>query len=270
MPVSPDDISFAARLATASAEAIRPHFRAPGVIDDKGLMAGHKAGFDPVTAADRGAEQVMRALISAERPEDGIIGEEFGAEPGKSGKDWVLDPVDGTRSFITGMTCGWGTLIGLAEGGVPQYGILNQPVTGECFSGTPERAELSQNGECRVLHTRACKSLSEAVLMTTHPWECFAPAEVPLFRRIADGARMTRFSADCYAYAMVALGCVDLVIESELNAWDIAALIPIIEGAGGIITDWHGNPHPMGGQVIAAGDPALHAQVLPLLAALAA
>lgn len=267
MPVTTDDISFAARLATASAEAIRPHFRAPLTVDDKGFLATHQPGFDPVTIADKGAEQAMRALIAAERPEDGIIGEEFGTEAGKSGKDWVLDPIDGTRSFITGMMSGWGTLIALAEGGVPQYGILNQPITGERFSGTAEKAELSWNGETRVLHSRRCGALEDAVLMTTHPWECFTEEENPIFRNIADRARMTRFSADCYGYAMVALGHVDLVIESGLKPWDIAALIPIIEGAGGVVTDWQGNPHPMGGQVIAAGDPALHEKMLPLLAA---
>lgn len=264
MPVTPDDISFALKLANASAEAIRPHFRVPVHIDNKGFLASHKPGFDPVTIADKGSEQAMRRLIEKERPQDGIIGEEFGNVPGTSGKVWVLDPIDGTRSFITGLT-GWGTLIGLAEKNAPVFGILNQPVTGERFIGQDGLAVLEQDGKRRVLKTRPCGDLSQAVVMTTHPWECFTPQEAEIFRAVADKARMSRFCADCYAFAMLALGYVDVVIECGLKPWDIAALIPVIEGAGGIITDWQGRPNPMGGSVLACGDQTLHEKVLPLL-----
>lgn len=264
MSITEADLLFAHKLADAAAEAIRPHFRRP-------LDVGNKGGihFDPVTAADRGAEAAIRSILQTERPDDGIIGEEYGSEPGTSGRDWVLDPIDGTRTFISGLT-EWGTLIAMNEAGVPVLGILNQPVTNERFIGETAdgacRAHLIANGEKRVLKTRTCTTLSDAAVMTTHPWDYFTADEEARFRALAQTARMSRFGGDCFAYAMLAMGFVDLVIESGLKAWDIAALIPIVEGAGGSITDWTGQPKPNGGRVVAAATPELLAEALTYLA----
>ena len=258
MPID-DDIAFAHRLADAAAEVIRPYFRKRIEVVDKG-----EAMFDPVTAADKGAEQAIRALIKRERSHDGILGEEYGEEEGTSGRVWVIDPVDGTRAFITGQTQ-WGTLIALNEGGTPVLGILDQPVLRERFVGTADGAFLhSPEGKSR-LAVRACASLGEAVLMTTHPWSHFDEVEQAAFRRLDDGCRLTRFGGDCYAYGLLAMGFVDLVVEARLKPWDIQALIPIIEAAGGVVTDWRGQPCPQGGRVIAAGDARVHAAALKFL-----
>lgn len=259
MTVSASDIAFVHRLADAAGAAIRPFFRHPIAVADKG-----KTLFDPVTEADKGAERAIRALLKAERPADGILGEEYGAEPGTSGRTWVIDPVDGTRAFITGNTQ-WGTLIALTEE-TPVLGVFDQPVTGERFLGQPGRSVLIENGVETVLKTRACPGLADAVVMTTHPWDYFTPAEAAAFRAVAGAARLSRFGGDCYAYGLLAMGFVDLVIESGLKPWDIDALIPIVEGAGGLVTDWTGKPCPEGGRVIAASSPAVHAEALERLA----
>jgi myo-inositol-1(or 4)-monophosphatase len=259
MSIDEADIAFAHKLADAAGEVIRPYFRKRIAVIDKG-----KAVFDPVTAADKGAEAAIRALIKRERPDDGILGEEFGEEQGTSGRVWVIDPIDGTRGFITGQTQ-WGTLIALNESGAPVLGILDQPVLRERFVGTAESAFLhSREGKSR-LQARACASLGEALLMTTHPWSHFDAAEQTAFRRLADAALFTRFGGDCYAYGLLAMGFVDLVVEARLKPWDIQALIPIIEAAGGVVTDWRGAPCPEGGRVIAAGDARVHAEALKFL-----
>ena len=260
MNVTENDISFAHQLADAAGAAIRPFFRKKIVVTDKG-----KAAFDPVTEADRGAERAIRALLKAERPADGILGEEYGEQTGTSGRTWVIDPVDGTRAFITGQTQ-WGTLIALCEEDRPVLGLFDQPVTGERFLGMDGRSMLIEGGKKTTLTTRPCARLSEAVVMTTHPWEYFTPEEALAFRKVAAGARMSRFGGDCYAYGLLGMGFIDLVIESNLKPWDIDALIPIVEGAGGLVTDWQGNPCAQGGRVIAAGDRAVHAEVLKILA----
>ena len=254
------DIAFAHRLADAAGEVIRPYFRKRIDVIDKG-----KAVFDPVTAADKGAEQAIRALIKAERPNDGILGEEYGEEEGTSGRVWVIDPVDGTRGFITGTTQ-WGTLIALNEGGAPILGILDQPVLRERFVGTAGGAFLQLPAGKSRLEVRACARLGDAVLMSHHPWSHFSEDEQARFRRLCDAVQMTRFGADCYAYGLLAMGFVDLVVEARLKPWDIQALIPVIEAAGGIVTDWAGAPCPQGGCVIAAGDRRVHAEALKFLA----
>ena len=256
---TPTDIAFIHRLADAAGEAIRPYFRKQIDVIDKG-----KTGFDPVTQADKGAEQAIRALIARERPDDGILGEEFGRVEG-SGRLWVIDPIDGTRAFITGNTQ-WGTLIALNEGGKPVLGVLDQPVTHERFLGTGDAAEMHSPDGVAKLATRPCAALSEAVLMTTHPWDYFSAAEQDAFRRLSHACRLTRFGGDCYAYALVAMGFVDLVVESSLHPWDIQAIIPIVEGAGGLVTDWQGKDCAQGGRVIAAGDKRVHAAALKFLA----
>jgi histidinol phosphatase-like enzyme (inositol monophosphatase family) len=257
---STQDIAFIQRLADAAGEVIRPYFRRKIEVIDKG-----KTGFDPVTAADKGAEDAIRALIARERPQDGILGEEFGRLDGSSGRFWVIDPIDGTRAFITGNTQ-WGTLIALNEGGKPVLGLLDQPVLHERFLGTAAGSERIAPGGTTKLATRPCAALAEAAVMTTHPWDYFTAPEQDAFFRLAKAARLSRFGGDCYAYGLLALGFVDLVVESGLKPWDIQALIPIVEGAGGLVTDWQGKPCAEGGRVIAAGDKRLHAEALKYLA----
>ena len=235
---------------------IRPYFRRRLDVDDKGAAKGQD--FDPVTAADRGAEEALRAIIARERPNDAILGEEFGETPGTSGRRWVLDPVDGTRAFITGHHM-WGTLIALEEGGKRVLGIIDQPVLRERYIGYPGTAEVITPEDTTPLKTRACASLAEAIVTTTHPWSYFSDGEEDGFVRVASAARMSRFGGDCYGYALLAAGYTDLVIESDLKPWDVAALVPVVENAGGIVTDWQGVPldtMSCNYAIVAAGDAA--------------
>jgi histidinol phosphatase-like enzyme (inositol monophosphatase family) len=260
--VRKDDVAFIHRLADAAGEVIRPYFRRKIAIVDKGVGA---AMFDPVTAADKGGEEAIRALIGAERPGDGVLGEEFPEKDSTNGRIWVVDPVDGTRAFITGQTQ-WATLIALNENGSPTLGVMDQPVIRERFVGFDGHAELHAPAGVSPLATRACASLAEAVLMSTHPWSYFDTSEQERFRHLADCTLMSRFGGDCYAYGLLAMGFVDLVVEARLKPWDIQALIPIVEGAGGIITDWRGASCADGGRVVAAGDRRVHDAALKLLA----
>ena len=258
-----DDLSYrlalAERLADAARAAILPHFRAVG------LRAENKdaSGFDPVTIADRAAEAAMRVLLNAECPEDGILGEEYGVSDGTSGYTWVLDPIDGTRGFVSG-TPTWGVLIALMDDTGPVFGIIDQPYIGERFIGAPNGAWMMRGGDKKVLKCRASGGLNDAILFTTFP-EIGTAVERAAFRRVADQVRLTRYGMDCYAYALVASGQVDLVIEADLNAYDIQAPIAVIEAAGGIVTDWEGGPVHMGGRAIAAASALLHAEALELL-----
>jgi histidinol phosphatase-like enzyme (inositol monophosphatase family) len=254
-------LDFAHRLADLSGQAILPFFRRTMAVANK---AG-AAGYDPVTAADRSAERKIRKAIAAQFPGHGILGEEFGTRPGTEPYQWVIDPIDGTRAFITGSPL-WGTLIGLLEEGRPCLGVMNQPFTGERFwsHGTSARAR-APNGTIRRLKTRRRASLSETILTTTHP-DLFASAiERSAFQRLKAKARMTRYGGDCYGYCLLAAGCIDLIVESGLKPYDVVALIPIIEGAGGIITTWTGEEATSGGRIIAAGDARVHAEALALL-----
>lgn len=255
--------AFAHRLADASGAAIMPFFRSALGVDDKGSAKGQ--AFDPVTAADRDAETAIRALIAAEHPDHGVLGEEHGHEKGGSPMHWVLDPIDGTRAFITGGPQ-WGTLIALNDGEKPVLGVLDQPFTQERWIGFDGKTELHARGEVRRLKTRPCPTLKDAVISTTHPWSYFSDAEQKAFRAIDAKARMSRFGGDCYAYGLLAMGLMDAVIESALQPWDIQALIPIVEGAGGIVTSWTGGDAQDGGQVVASGDERLHAALLKMLA----
>lgn len=255
----PDDIALINRLADAAGDVIRPFFRRKIDVIDKGSSV-----FDPVTAADKGGEEAIRAILEQERPQDGILGEEFPAKAGSNGRVWVIDPVDGTRAFITGQTQ-WGILIALNESGIPTLGVMDQPVLRERLIGTPARAELVTPAGTSALSTRACPGLANAVVMTTHPWAYFDNSEQEAFRRVADACLMSRFGGDCYAYALLAMGFVDLVVEASLKPWDIQAIIPIVEGAGGLITSWTGEPCADGGRVVASGDKRLHEKVLRLL-----
>ena len=258
-----DDIAFAHRLADAAGAVIRPYFRKRIDVMDKG-GTGPKPIFDPVTEADKGAEDAMRALIHAERPQDGILGEERGHEPGTSGRVWILDPIDGTRPFITGRHT-WGTLIALAKDSKPVFGMIDQPVLRERFVGDGKTATITTPDGTVPLKVRPCSSLAAAVVSTTHPWAHFSRAQRIAFESVCNAARMSYFGGDCYAYGLVAMGFIDLTIEGRLAPWDVAALIPILEGAGGIVTDWDGNPFVIGASVIASGDRRAHNEAVALL-----
>jgi myo-inositol-1(or 4)-monophosphatase len=250
--------AFLDRLADAASDSIMPHFRAKMAIEDKG-----GGRFDPVTIADRDAEAAMRRLIKANFPEHGIIGEEYGAEREDADFVWVLDPIDGTRSFISGLPV-WGTLIGLQREGKPILGMMAQPFTGERFAGDGSRAWYSGPDGTRSLSSRPCPALGEATLFTTTP-ALFSRADRPPYDRVEAAVRFARYGTDCYAYCMVAAGHADIVIETELKAYDIVALIPIVEGAGGRVSDWSGGSAASGGRVLASGDRGLHETVLQLL-----
>jgi histidinol phosphatase-like enzyme (inositol monophosphatase family) len=254
-------LDYSHHLADLSAAAILPHFRKAIAVRNK---AG-TSGFDPVTAADRAAERAIRTAIGANYPEHGIIGEEFAQVGAKGQLNWVIDPIDGTRAFITGMPL-WGTLIGVLEAGTPVLGLMNQPYTAERFWGAAGRSHSRvANGGQRRLKTRACARLDDAVLTSTHPDMFATPSERAAFQQIKGRVRMTRFGGDCYAYCMLAAGFVDLVVETSLKPYDVVALIPIIEGAGGRITTWDGKPAANGGRILAAGDARVHKEALAIL-----
>jgi histidinol phosphatase-like enzyme (inositol monophosphatase family) len=257
-----DDLELAGRLADAARAAIMPHFRARLEIENK-----LTAGFDPVTAADRASERAMRDILEVERPDDGVIGEEFGRTESGNGRTWVLDPIDGTRAFISGLP-GWTVLIALAKQGAPRIGIIDQPFTGERFIGWPGEAAYEHHSERKRMTTRSVSSLSGATLMSTDP-HLFAGAEAEAFEAVRQNVRLCRFGFDAYGYAMLALGGVDLVIESGLQIYDVHALIPVVEGAGGVVTNWRGGSAADGGQVLAAANRELHAAALAMLAAAA-
>ena len=260
--MTPDDyLEFAYRTALAAGASTLPHFRVPIAVDDKGA-----GDYDPVTAADREAESVIRAAIAKAFPDHGIRGEEHGAEPGRSRYTWVIDPVDGTRSFITGQLH-WGLLIALHDGAHVVCGVMHQPYVGETFlavRGGPAR--FRRGSSQRTLSTRRCASIGDAVLVATSPSIFGTDAERAAFARVSERARLTRFGGDCYAYCLLAMGLIDVVVEAGLHAWDIQALVPIVEGAGGTVTTWGGDSCDEGGQVVACGDPALAPQVRALLA----
>ena len=251
--------AFVDELAAVSGETIRPFFRSALGVENK----SRSGGFDPVTAADRAAEAAMRALIKRTFPEHGVIGEELGADRPDAEYVWVLDPIDGTKSFICGLPA-WGTLIALTQNGVPIYGMMHQPFTREHFSGDGRGARYRGPAGDRALRVRPCAALSDAIMLTTSPL-LMNEADRQCFRRVEREVRLSRYGGDCYAYCVLAAGHVDLLIETELKPHDVLALIPIIEGAGGIMTTWdNGRPHN-GGRIIAAGDKRVHEQAMALL-----
>ncbi|MCB1339917.1 MAG: histidinol-phosphatase [Pseudooceanicola sp.] len=259
-PESLSDIDVAHRLADAARNAILPWFRR------EGLSAENKAasGFDPVTAADRAAETAMRSMLAELRPGDAILGEEFARAEGTSGRTWVLDPIDGTRAFLSG-TPTWGVLIALADAEGPRLGMIDQPYIGERFTGSAGRAAMTGPMGARELRTRATGVLGDALLFTTFP-EVGTARDRAGFEAVSGQVRLTRYGMDCYAYALLAAGQIDLVIEAGLQTYDIMAPIALIEAAGGIVTNWRGGPAHEGGQAVAAANAGLHAQALALLA----
>ncbi|WP_411289133.1 histidinol-phosphatase [Phenylobacterium sp.] len=252
--LTPDRIAeldaFLIELNRAAAAAILPLFRADHGLVDKG---GAK-GFDPVTEADKGAERAIRALITEHYPDHGVIGEEYGEDRPDAEFVWVLDPVDGTRAFIAGLPL-WCTLIGLRHEARPVLGSIGQSYIGELYIGHAGGSRLMSRGQSRPLKVRPCAKLTDAIIATTDPEACFRGAELGAWTQVRAAARLARLGCDAYAYAMVAAGTMDLVIESGLQAWDIEAAIPVVEGAGGLTTNWRGEPvGQRGGQIVIAGD----------------
>lgn len=251
--------AFARTLAAAASDAALPLFRTVELGEDNKLA--HLSRFDPVTEADKGAERAIRALIHRHFPAHGIIGEEYGSENETADHVWVLDPVDGTRAFISGLPV-WTTLIGLRHHGRPVLGVIAQPVLQEIFLGSPLGSKrLSPQGET-PLRVRPCAALSDAVIGTTDPY-LFEGAERAAYDNLRAAVKLARYGCDAYAFAMVAQGTMDIALETGLKPWDIEAIIPVIENAGGVVSDWRGNPVPAhAGQVIAASSRALLDQAL--------
>ena len=249
---------FFRKLAEVAAAQTMPRFRQPGAVSNK--LSG---GFDPVTEADREAEQAIRAEIRRQFPDHGIIGEEFGAENSTSRYLWVIDPIDGTRSFISGVPL-WGTLVGLTVDGAAVAGMMAQPFTRELFYANDSGAHYDGPLGARKLQTRRGVTLNEATLCTTTP-SLFLGGRREAYNRLELAVQLARYGTDCYAYAMIAAGYVDLVVEVGLQSYDIVALIPIIEKAGGKVTNWDGGPAENGGEIVAAGSPDLHEAALGLL-----
>jgi histidinol phosphatase-like enzyme (inositol monophosphatase family) len=253
------DLALAVSLADAARPIALAHFRT-------GVTALGKPGleFDPVTEADRGVEAALRARLADARPRDGVLGEETSPTPSHSGRTWVIDPIDGTRAFIAGLPT-WCVLIALVDESGPLFSLIDQPFTAERFTGVAgEAAWLEHAGVRTAMRTRACETLRDALFSTTDPG-LFSGAETSAVMSVAGAAKVRRYGLDAYAYAALALGGVDVVVESGLKAWDVAALVPVVTGAGGVITDWAGGPCHGGGQVLAAATPALHAEALDLL-----
>ena len=246
-------------LADAARQAILPYFRTDDLDADNKL----KAGFDPVTEGDRAAEKAMRSLLAKWRPDDGIFGEEFGRSEGTSGLTWVLDPIDGTRAFISGAPT-WGVLIAVGGPDGPTLGIIDQPYIKERFFGGFGAAWVDGPMGRRPLKTHAPRPLSEATIMTTFP-EVGSEAEGRAFHDLAAKTRLTRYGMDCYGYALVASGQVDLVVEAGLQAYDIQGPMAVVQAAGGVVTDWQGGPAHNGGRVIAAANAQIHQAALEVL-----
>jgi histidinol-phosphatase len=256
-------LEFACRVAAAAGAAILPHFRQSIAVFDKGAQRA----FDPVTEADRGAESVIRDEIARKYPTHGIFGEEHGRTRGASPLTWVIDPIDGTRSFILGQLH-WGTLIALHDGREPIVGVMHQPFVGETFAASRDSiAQWRRGHERRTLATRPCENIDDAIVATTDPRHFHTPARASAYRAVTEGTRLVRYGGDCYCYTLLAMGQVDIVIETGLQPYDVQALIPIVEAAGGRMTDWQGGPCDNGGDVLACGDRALHAQLLARIAA---
>ena len=254
----PEMLEFALATAIEAGGSILPHFRQSIEIHNK----DDAGGYDPVTMADRAAESVIRDAITKAWPAHGLYGEEQGRQPGVEPWTWVIDPIDGTRSFILGQMH-WGTLIALSDGKRPVLGVAYQPYVGEAFvayAGGP--AQWRRGTERRILRTRRCARVADAVVVTTSPHFFEAPREAAAFKAVTSDARLTRFGGDLYCYTLLAMGLVDVAIETGLMPYDVQALIPIIEAAGGVITDWRGETCYEGGDVLACGDRSLHEQLL--------
>ncbi|RUP09730.1 histidinol-phosphatase [Hyphomicrobium sp.] len=254
-------VRVAHELADISGPVILKHFRKAMPVENK----ASGGAFDPVTKADRGAEKAISEALATRFPDHGLVGEEFGTKAGTSPYQWIIDPIDGTRSFIIGSPM-WGTLIGVLKDEKPVFGLMDQPFTGERFWSTDKAAYHSIRGGRPVrLKTRECPRIEDAVLTTTHP-EMFAePEQLTALETLRKKARLTRYGGDCYGYCLLASGLVDIIIEPGLKPYDIVALIPIIERAGGVVTTWTGGSPSNGGNIIATGDARLHEEALAMI-----
>ena len=249
---------FFRRIAAAAAAETLPRFRQSGAVTNK-----EKGGFDPVTEADQEAERAIKRMILGEHPDHGILGEEHGIENAGSDHVWVIDPIDGTRAFISGLPV-WGTLVGLTVSGDAVAGMMSQPFTGELFYALGDASLYDGPGGPRRLKTRSTTKLAEATLMTTTP-ALFKGPQRAVYDRFETLVRMPRYGADCYAFAMLAAGHIDIVTDPGLKPYDIVALIPIIEQAGGVVTTFDGGPAENGGDILAAATPELHAAAMQAL-----
>jgi myo-inositol-1(or 4)-monophosphatase len=248
-------------LADLSGPVTLKYFRKSTPVDNK----AQGGLYDPVTQADRGAEKAIAKALAARCPNDTVIGEEFGTKEGSSNFAWVIDPIDGTRSFILGSPL-WGTLIGVLKDKRPYFGLMDQPFTGERFWSDEKASYYSRSGgRAQRLKTRPCARIEDAVLTSTHPDLFEGRERLAVLEKLKAVARLTRYGGDCYGYCLLAAGHVDLIIESDLKPYDIVALIPIIERAGGRVTTWTGSDASQGGDIIASGDPHLHEAALKLI-----
>jgi len=251
-------LEFAVKIAIASGSIARKFFRSSIQIDTKS-----RTRFDPVTEADRQIEQFLRDKIRKRYPAHGILGEEQGLTEGDA-YTWVIDPIDGTRGFITGAPM-WGTLLGLVNNGRPLFGLMHQPFVRETFYADRSGAWLKQGNTLRPLATRSTRKLEVAIICATHPAMFTTVTDQTAFARLESACRSSRFGTDCYGYCLLAAGFVDLVVEADLQAYDILPLIPLIESAGGVVTDWQGKSPAHGGRVIAAANRHLHRAALAIL-----
>lgn len=256
-----DLIATAAELADAAREATLLHFRRADLTADNKEVDR----FDPVTVADKLSEERMRAILARRRPQDGILGEEFGTQSGTSGLTWVLDPIDGTRGYLSG-TPTWGVLISVRDADGVMYGVIDQPYIRERFEGGLGRAQVTGPSGVAALKSRAPRPLNQSILFSTFP-EVGTSDERAAFQRVAAQVKLTRYGTDCYAYALIAAGMIDLVVEAGLQAYDVQAPIAVIEAAGGIMTDWEGRPCYDGGRVLAAANADIHRAALDLIQA---
>lgn len=252
------DRSFFSQLADAASAETLPRFRSALNVDNK-----LERGFDPVTEGDRAAERAIRALITERFPEHGILGEEHGNQGLDREYVWVIDPIDGTRAFISGLPV-WGTLIGLYHNGRAVMGLMDQPFTGERYFADGGQSQYAGPGGHRILKTSDCRTPEEAVMFTTSP-RIIADDLLERYDRLEGRVRLARYGTDCYAYCLLASGFVDLVVETGLKPYDVGALIPIVEQAGGVITSWQGGRPENGGDIVAAATPELHAAALATL-----
>ncbi len=252
-------VSVACQAADLARDITLSYFRQPSLIAEN----KDESGYDPVTLADKQAELAIRTLLKDKRPNDAILGEEYGETPGTSGLTWVLDPIDGTRGFVSG-TPTWGTLISVRDADGPLMGLIDQPYIGERFLGGFGFSELRRGGQVSALSVRPTAALNKAILLSTFP-EIGTSTEREIFEKLSNEVQLTRYGMDCYGYALLAAGTVDLVVEAGLNAYDIQAPIAVIQAAGGIVTDWHGNPAHEGGRALAASCTAIHRAALEVL-----
>lgn len=259
MPNPADFLPFAEAAADLAGQVIRPLFRSALLVEAKGDAS-------PVTEADRAAERAIRDLLAEHLPTHGVIGEEYGNEREDAEWVWVLDPIDGTRAFVTGRPL-FGTLVGLLHRGVPVLGIIDQPVTGERWVGVAGQKTTLRSPIGGTAGCRPCAALDQAELSCTSP-DMFDAATAPRFAAVKAAARRTTWGGDCIAYGLLAIGLVDVVVDNTMKPWDWAALVPVIEGAGGRCTDWAGRRLVLDGDgsVLAVGDPALLPAVSKLLA----